>query len=729
VALLADLLSLPPLGRQPLLDLDPQRKKEQTLEALIRQLEGLARQQPVIMVFEDAHWVDPTSCELLDLTFERVRNLRVLLIITFRPEFQPPWIGEPQVTMLAINRLGRQEAASLVRSVAGGKRLPAEILDQIVERADGIPLFIEELTRTVLESGLLREEDGSYVAAGPILPLNIPSSLQASLMVRLDRLAPVREVAQIGAAIGRQFSFELLAAVARRNEAQLTDALDQLVATGLIFCRGNPPHASFIFKHSLVQDAAYRTLLRSRQRQLHGHIAEALAERFPTVAQTQPELMAHHYTEAGQLEKAIESWLRAGQLAIERSTYVEATTNLRKGLELTSASKGQDSQEINLQLALGAALIAIKGYASVEAEFAFMRARELLDGSGDTGRIEQAIHGLQMITYNRAEFNKSLDFSQQELQLAEQRDDPVSLCAAHKNIASALHSMGRFEPAFWHAQTAVTLLRTGFREAQKNRYAHDFGIAALGYYAMLAWHRGLFRASADAARSALSAAEESGHTNTRAYARHYVGALRAAVLGDMSMLETRASALLTFAQENRLPQWASWGTCYFGPVLVCHDKAAEAVHKVREGIEKCQQLGNKAFRPLFLSFLAAAQEAVGKAEEAILSLEEAIAVGEATAERWYAAELWRNKGDLYRKVDSHRRMAEECFRRASAIAAEQGSRCFELRAATSLARLWQDHGQASRAREALALVYNRFTEGFDTPDLREAGTLLDALGN
>ena len=245
--------------------------------------------------------------------------------------------------MLAINRLGRQEAASLVRSVAGGKRLPAEILDQIVERADGIPLFIEELTRTVLESGLLREEDGSYVAAGPILPLNIPSSLQASLMVRLDRLAPVREVAQIGAAIGRQFSFELLAAVARRNEAQLTDALDQLVATGLIFCRGNPPHASFIFNHSLVQDAAYRTLLRSRQRQLHGHIAEALAERFPTVAQTQPELMAHHYTEAGQLEKAIESWLRAGQLAIERSTYVEATTNLRKGLELTSASKGQDS--------------------------------------------------------------------------------------------------------------------------------------------------------------------------------------------------------------------------------------------------------------------------------------------------------------------------------------------------------------------------------------------------
>jgi predicted ATPase/class 3 adenylate cyclase len=729
LALLADLLSLPPLERQPLLDLDPHQKKERTLNALIRQLEGLARQQPVLMVFEDAHWIDPTSRELLDLTVERVCNLPVLLIITFRSEFQPPWIGQPQVTMLALNRLGGQEAASLVQSVAGGKRLPGEILDQIVERTDGIPLFIEELTKTVLEGGLLRENDGSFVVAGPILPLNIPSSLQASLMARLDRLAPVREVAQIGAAIGRQFSFELLAAVARRNHAQLTDALDQLVAAGLVFRRGSPPHASFIFKHSLVQDAAYRTLLRSRRQQLHGDIAEALAGRFPNVAQAQPELMAHHYTQAGQLANAIESWLRAGQLAIARSAYIEATANLRKGLELTRSSTGQESQEINLQLALGAALIAIKGYASAEAELAFMRARELLEGTADTARIEQALHGLQMITYNRAEFQKSLDFSQQQMQLVEQRGDPLSFCAAHKNMASTLHSMGRFEPAFWHAQRAMSLLETEFRETAKGRYAHDLGIAAMGYYAMLAWHRGLFRASADTAQTALSAAEQSGHTNTRAYARHHVGALRAAVLADMSMLETQADALLTLAQENRLPQWIAWATCYCGPVLVYRGMAAEAVHKVREGIQQCEQLGNKAFRPLFLGFLAAAQAAIGNCEEAILTLEEAIAIGEETAERWYAAELWRNKGDLNRNMDSRKGMAEECFQRASAIAVEQGSRCFELRAATRVARLWHDQGEASRARGSLAPIYGSFTEGFDTPDLREAKELLEALSN
>jgi predicted ATPase/class 3 adenylate cyclase len=727
IPLLADLLSLPPLELQPLLDLDPQRKKEQTLEALIRQLEGLARQQPVLMVFEDAHWVDPTSRELLDLTVERVRNLPVLLIITFRPELQPPWIGQSQVTMLTLNRLGGQEAASLVQSVVGDKKLPAEILDQIVERTDGIPLFIEELTKTVLEGGLLREDDGSYVVAGPILPLNIPSSLQASLMARLDRLAPVREVAQIGAAIGRQFSFELLAAVARRTDAQLSDALDQLVDAGLVFRRGSPPHASFIFKHSLVQDAAYRTLLRGPRRQLHGDIAQALVERFPTVTQTQPELMAHHYTEAGQLENAIESWLRAGRLAIARSAYVEAAANLRKGLELTRSSKGYESREINLQLALGATLVAIKGYASLEAELAFMRARELLEGSGDIGRMEQALHGLQMIAYNRAKFNNSLDFSRQELKLAEQRDEALSLCAAHKNMASTLHSMGQFESAFWHAQRAMSLLETRFRETQKNRYAHDFGIAAMGYYAMLAWHRGLFRASADTAQSALSAGEQSEHTNTRAYARHYVGALRAAVLGDMSMLETRANALLTLAQENRLPQWIAWATCYCGPVLVYRGMAAEAVHKVREGIQQCEQLGNKAFRPFFLGFLAAAQAAIENFEEATLILEEAIAIGEETAERWYAAELWRNKGDLYRKMDS--RMAEACFQQASAIAAEQGSRCFELRAATSLARLWLDQGKALRARACLAPIYGAFTEGFDTPDLREAKALLEALTN
>jgi predicted ATPase/class 3 adenylate cyclase len=725
MALFADMLTLPTEGRYPPLPYDPPRQRELTLAALLGQLEGFARQGPVLLLFEDAHWADSTSLELLNRTIERLASLPVLMVVTFRPELAQAWVGQARVTLLALNRLGRQEAALLVSSIAGGKSLPGEILSHIVEHTDGIPLFIEELTKSVLEAGLLREVDNSYVLAGPLPPLAIPSSLQASLMARLDRLAPVRDVAQIGAAIGREFSFELLAAVAGRSVPQLTDALDQLVAAGLVFRRGTPPRATFIFKHALVQEAAYETLLKSRRQQLHGHIAKALAEHLPSVAQTQPEVMAHHYTEARDLENAIESWLRAGQLATARSAYVEAIAHLHKGLELANSSKDQESREINLQLALGATLIAIKGYASVEAEAAFLRARDLLQGSGDVARLEESLHGLQMVTYNRAEFNKTLGFSKKQLMLVERQSESSSLCAAHKNMASALHSLGLFEEGFRHAERAVRLIGTGRTEA--SRYAHDVGIAATSYYAILAWHRGLFGASADSAKSVLIAAEKSMHTNTDAYARHYAGAFRAAVLADMRMLEIWAKSLVVFAKENKLQQWIAWGTCYHGLLLVHGGAAIEAVDEVREGIGRCEQLGNKAFRPFFLSFLAAAQAASGRIGEAILTLEEAIAIGEATAERWYTAELWRNKADLYQISGRQNGAAEECLLRALHVARQQGSRCFELRAASRLAILLRDRGGGREARDLLAPIYGWFTEGFDTKDLLEAKALLDEL--
>ena len=282
VAFLADLLSLPASERHPLPNLSPQRKKERTLEALIRQLEGLARQQPVVMVFEDAHWIDPTSRELLDLTVERVRSLPVLLVVTFRPEFQPPWTGQPQVTMLALNRLDRRDRTALVGQIAGGKALPDEVVDQIVDRTDGVPLFVEELTKSVLESGLLREEADRYVLDRALPPFAIPTRLHDSLMARLDRLASVRLVAQIGAAIGREFSYALLRAVSRLPEDELQAALDRLVASELVFQRGTPPEAVYAFKHALVQDAAHGSLLRSSRQQLHAQIAEALETHFPS---------------------------------------------------------------------------------------------------------------------------------------------------------------------------------------------------------------------------------------------------------------------------------------------------------------------------------------------------------------------------------------------------------------------------------------------------------------
>ena len=359
VAFLADLLSLPASERHPLPNLSPQRKKERTLEALIRQLEGLARQQPVVMVFEDAHWIDPTSRELLDLTVERVRSLPVLLIVTFRPEFQPPWTGQPQVTMLALNRLDRRDRTALVEQIAGGKALPDEVVDQIVDRTDGVPLFVEELTKSVLESGLLREEADRYVLDRALPPFAIPTTLHDSLMARLDRLASVRLVAQIGAAIGREFSYELLRAVSRLPEDELQAALGRLVASELVFQRGTPPDAVYSFKHALVQDAAHGSLLRSTRQQLHAQIAEALETHSPELMDSQPELFAQHYAEAGLVEKSVAYWGKAGHRSAARSAMAEAAAQFQKGLDqlaLLPDTPERQRQELEFCSALGAVL-------------------------------------------------------------------------------------------------------------------------------------------------------------------------------------------------------------------------------------------------------------------------------------------------------------------------------------------------------------------------------------
>jgi class 3 adenylate cyclase len=396
VALLADLLSLPASERHPLPNLSPQRKKERTLEALIRQLEGLARQQPVVMVFEDAHWIDPTSRELLDLTIELVRSLPVMLIVTFRPEFQPPWTGQPQVTMLALNRLDRSDRTALIAQIAGGKALPDEVVAQIVDRTDGVPLFIEELTRSVLESGLLREEADRYELDGALPPLAIPTTLQASLLARLDRLASVRLVAQTGAAIGRQFPYALLRAVSRLPEDELQASLARLVASELVFQRGKPPDAFYSFKHALVQDAAHGSLLRSARQQLHAQIAEALETHSPDLMDSQPEIFAQHYAEAGLVEKSVACWGKAGRRSAARSAMAEAAAQFHKGLDqlaLLPDNRERQRQELELRSALGAALYAVKGQAAPETGHAYARARVLWEQLGSPSEFFQVPYG------------------------------------------------------------------------------------------------------------------------------------------------------------------------------------------------------------------------------------------------------------------------------------------------------------------------------------------------
>jgi len=446
VALLGDLLSLPASERRPLPNLSPQRKKERTLEALIRQLEGLARQKPVLMVVEDVHWIDPTSRELLDLRIERVRSLPVLLIVTFRPEFQPPWTGQPQVTMLALNRLGRRDRSTFVAQIAGGNALPSEVIDQIAERTDGVPLFVEELTKSVLESG--------------VAPLGIPTTLHDSLMARLDRLGSVRQVAQIGAAIGREFSYGLLRAVSRLPEEELGAGLVRLVASELVFQRGTPPDAVCSFKHALVQDVAHGSLLRSSRQQLHARIAEALEMHSPELMDTQPELFAQHYTEAGLVEKSVAYWSKAGRRSAARSAMAEAAAQLQKGLDqlaLLADNPERQRHELELCSALGAALMAVKGYAAPETGQAYARARELWEQLGSPSEFLQVPYGQSIYHRFRGELDLAQRLAEDLLRLSLRRNDSAGIVLGHLSSGRNLMFAGRLALSRSHFEEVLAL--------------------------------------------------------------------------------------------------------------------------------------------------------------------------------------------------------------------------------------------------------------------------------
>ena len=426
VPLLADLLSIPTGDRYPALNLTPQKRKEKTLHAQLAQLEGLVARQPVLMVWEDVHWSDPTTRESRDLLIDRVPTLRVLVILTFRPEFTAPWIGRSHVTMLTLNRLPRRQGAEIIAFVTGGKALPKEIADQIVDRTDGVPLFIEELTKTVVESGIVAEAGGRYAVARPMAPLAIPTSLHASLLARLDRLAPTREVAQIGAALGRSFSHELLSAVAGIPQQQIDDALGQLVTAELIFRRGTPPDAEYSFKHALVQDAAYSTLLRSSRQQLHARIATTLENHFPEIAAAEPSILAQHCTEAGLAEKAISYWLKAGQQSIARCAMTEAVAQLRKGLDLLSSIADETArreQELDLQITLGPALMAAKGLAAPEPGEALARARYLCELLARPQQLGMVLRGQFLFGVVRGELDP-LDSEPKHAHIASFRTSP-----------------------------------------------------------------------------------------------------------------------------------------------------------------------------------------------------------------------------------------------------------------------------------------------------------------
>lgn len=733
VALLADLMSLPASERHPLPNLSPQRKKERTLEALIRQLERLARENPVVAAFEDVHWLDPTSRELLDLAIEHVRRLPVLLIVTFRPEFQPPWAGQPQVTMLELNRLDRRDRTALIAQIARGKKLPDEVVAQIAERTDGVPLFVEELTKSVLESSFMREETDRYVLDGPLQPFAIPMTLHASLLARLDRSASVRHVAQVGAVIGRQFSYPVLHAVSRLPEDELHGALAQLVASELVFQRGTPPDSVYSFKHALVQDAAHGSLLRSARQQLHARIAAALEAHSPELMDSQPELFAQHYAEGGLVEKSVTYWSKASRRSVARSAMAEAAEQLRKGLDqlaLLPDTPERQSEELKLHLALAGSLTVVKGYAHPEVAASYSRACSLISETACTGTPIHfsVLRGLWAADFVGGKPKVALDHANQFLSLAQSHADPRVLAMGRWLVGRVLITIGDYPAATSQLERAVLSYRAGEERALDARLSGpDVGVTALAAWGLALWHRGFPDRARRAASAALQRARQLRHLHTLAYALLIIG-MATTSARKANETEEVANELVALSDQYQFAFFFGFGEVFQGWAMAQRGEGRTAVQRIREGLAAVEATGWHSHEPGFLGLLAEALALTGAIDDALKVLTEALASAEAGGARGANAELHRLRGEMLRCLPSPDwTEVGGCFRTALAVAREQGTRGFELRAAVSLARLWREQGRRAEARALLAPVYGWFTEGFATPDLEAAKMLLDGL--
>ena len=721
IALLSELLSLPSSAVD--LNLSPQRKREKLLEALLNQLQAEARHQPVLMVFEDAQWIDPTSREVLDLSVDRVRHLPVLLAITFRPVFQPPWGGRSHVTNLTLSRLGERDGQALVHKLAGDAALAAEIVSEIVERADGVPLFVEELTKAVLENAGQRDRVTAVLGAASHAAQSVPPTLHASLMARLDRLGPVpKETAQIGAVLGREFSYELIEPVAQRPEWELQAALGQLVDAGLLFCRGAPPHAAYLFKHALVQDAAYGTLLRGRRQELHGRVAGALETHFADLVERQPELLAHHLTAAGGTERAAHQWLKAGRHAAAQSAYLEAIAHLERGLGLLhSLPEGPDRDgcEIDLRLALAGCLLTARGAAA--AKLPYMQAFDLAESSGSPQQRFDALYGVWQSTNMAGGSAAASPLSARLLSLTEQEGDDGLRLQAHHSAWATWTFAG--DPAKTREHTDAGRLLYDPEKHAHHRFVyggHDPGACARLLGSWAEWLLGYPEKALASITNSVSMAERIAHPFTLSLALSFCAVLhlnRREPERALSLVET-VEALVA---EQRLSLPLELGIVH-GAALVGQGAAEEAIARIREGVAKSTGLG----RPYGLAFLGEGLAWHGDRVAALAALQEGLEIARTSGEHGWDAELHRLAGTVL-LAENKLTEGETSLQQALRIAQAQQTKSLELRAARDLARLWGEQGRRTEARDLVVPVYGWFTEGFDTADLKEARALLDQL--
>lgn len=739
--LFAALLSIPTGDRYSPPKLSPRQQKDATVAALANHLIGLAGDEPLVIIFEDTHWIDPTSQEVLDLLVDRVQNTSILIIITCRSEFQPHWNAHSHLTTLTLNRLSRQCRTTLVERVAGAKKLPQEVIEAITMKTDGVPLFVEELTKAVIESDLLSEKNGRYVISSPLHQLAIPTTLTDSLMARLDRMGPFKKIAQIGATIGREFSYKILRTVTESLADQLDAALSHLEEAGLIVRRGHVPESVYSFRHVMIQNAAHSSLLHSDRKKLHSKIAAVLAEMYPERAEREPELMAHHFTESGQSEPAVDSWLKAGKQAARSGANLEAIGHLRRGLEVVQGNprmRGRDEIELALRIGLGAALIAGKGYGAQEVEENYIRALELGQQIDDKQTIFTATRGLWVCNFIRGDLAKAHALSVSLLKFAKRKHANQTaeqalqrtgyLIEAHRAMAQTMFYQGRFAESQDHLERGIRLYDPNLHGPLTEKHAIDPGIVLLSYLGYLLWFLGHPEKARQYIDQAISNAEKTRHPFTLAFAWAF-GAYLCQHLRDPEGTLDYADRALVISSEHGFLHWKHQATILRGWSLTELGHIDDGLDQMRAGLEGYEAMDSWLAACWFRSLLANAYTRAGQPDAALRALDDALAITKRTGGQFFLAEIYRLQGEITFAQGGPAAVtdAEDYYDRSLEVARKQKSLSWELRTSVSLARLWRDVGKRRQAAELLLPIASKFTEGFLTTDVKEAVELMNDL--
>ena len=701
-----------------------QQERDATLDAIVAWLIETAEGTPVLMAWEDLHWADPTTLETLGMLIEQAPTAAMLVVATYRPELTPPWPQRSHMTPITLNRLERPEVETMVGHLAGGRPLPGEVVDHIVAKADGVPLYVEELTKAILGSGVLEARGDAYVLTGALAQLHIPETLQDSLMARLDRAPRLREVAQLGSVLGREFAYDMISALAGIEEEMLQSGLGQLVVDELLYQRGRPPRSRYLFKHALIQDAAYQSLLKRTRQQYHERVAKLLEDRFPEVASTQPELVAHHYTEANCPAQAIAYWLRAGVAAASRSANLEAIDQFSRGLALVEAlsdMRERAERELDLQMALGPALFATKIFHHPDVARTYGRAWDLCQHLGDDSRGFTALRGLQLHHLGRTELDKSLHFAEEALRVAERLDDAARLVGAHMAIGVSLYHQGKLDLALAH-------FGRGFELFDPNMQFPDWpgshpGVQCQFFAALISWMLGYPDRSLEELTAAVRSAETLGHPVTLAQTLCWV-ALVHIFRHEPSAVADCAERALRICEEQRIAQFHGIALCADGWALGAAGQSEKGLARIVQGVDT---LGPAPNRHMLLALQADAQLAAGKPEDALASVAAGLKVVEKIGGAPLEAELHRLRGEALLAGAGTVSEAETAIEKAIDVARRQNAKSWELRAAMSLARLRRQQGRPQEAAALLAPILGWFTEGLDTADLKEAKALLDKL--